>query len=68
MISGEYLYNDSEIILFADDTNTFVQGRTKEASYEMANKILDKIINYVTCNKLHINLEKLCYMYIFIFL
>ena len=55
--------NDSEIILFADDTNIFVQGRTKEAAYEMANKILDKIINYMTCNKLHINLEKSCYMY-----
>ena len=55
--------NESEIILFADDTNIFVKANSKAAAYSNANIILDKLFNYMTCNKLHINLEKSCYMY-----
>ena len=43
-----------ETILFADDTIIFVSVGTQE--------ILNIISNYMNCNKLHVNLEKSCYM------
>ena len=52
-----------EIILFADDTNIFVSARSQELAFEMAQRTLDLISNYMNCNKLHINLEKSCYMF-----
>ena len=55
--------NDSDIILFADDTNIFIRATSKDAAYTKANDILEKILNYMKCNKLHINLDKSCYMY-----
>ena len=55
--------NDSDIILFADDTNIFIRATSKDTAYAKANDILEKILNYMTCNKLHINLDKSCYMY-----
>ena len=54
---------DSEIILFADDTNIFVKGKNKDAAYSKANEVLKKIHNYMTSNQLHINLDKTCYMF-----
>ena len=54
---------DSELILFADDTNIFVKASSKALVYKNANLILEKISNYMICNKLHINLGKCCYMY-----
>ena len=55
--------NDSDIILFADDTNIFIRATSKDAAYAKANDILEKILNYMTCIKLHVNLNKSCYMY-----
>ena len=55
--------NDSDIILFADDTNIFIRAASKDAAYTKANDNLEKILSYMTCNKLHINLDKSCYMY-----
>ena len=52
-----------EIILFADDTNIFVSGGTQELAFTTAQEILNTISNYMNCNKLHVNLEKSCYMY-----
>ena len=49
--------------MFADDTNIFVQGRSREAVYESANKILDSLYRYMKANLLHINLKKCCYIY-----
>ena len=49
--------------MFADDTNIFVQGRSKEAVYESANKILSSLYLYMKANLLHINLNKCCYIY-----
>ena len=57
------IVNDSDIILFADDTNIFIRATSKDAAYTKANNILEKILNNMTCNKLHINLDKSCYMY-----
>ena len=54
---------NSEIILFADDTNIFISAKTKKAVFIAAQETLDVISKYMTCNKLHINLEKSCYMY-----
>ena len=54
---------DIEIVLFADDTNIFVQAKDLESVYKAANKLLKKISDYMLCNKLHINYEKCCYMH-----
>ena len=55
--------NDSDIIIFADDTNSFIRATSKDVAYGKANDIPLKILNYMTCIKLHINLDKSCYMY-----
>ena len=52
-----------EIILFADDTNIFVSAGTQELAFATAQEVLNIISNYMNCNKLHVNLEKSCYMY-----
>ena len=51
-----------EFVLFADDTNIFVSGKTLEEAYSKANKLLDSLNDYMTTNKLHINMTKCCYM------
>ena len=53
----------SDLILFADDTNIFVTAKSKSEAYARANNILQLITRYMVCNKLHINLGKSCYMY-----
>ena len=45
----------NELILFAGDTNIFVKGKS--------NMIFKKISIYTMLNKLHVNLEKSCFMY-----
>ena len=55
--------NFSEIILFADDTNIFVKAKSLKLAYQAANELLSQINDYIVCNKLHINLEKSCYMH-----
>jgi hypothetical protein len=51
-----------ELILFADDTNIFVQAKTKHEAYAKANEILKRISLYMICNKLHINTSKSVFM------
>ena len=60
---GTKFGSDNEIILFADDTNIFVQAKSLNQAYELANKLIQEIQNYMVCNKLHINLDKSCYMH-----
>ena len=55
--------NLSDFVLFADDTNVFATSNSKKDLFEKANKILLSISDYMKCNKLHINLNKSCYMY-----
>ena len=62
------LDTDSEIILFADETNNFVKGKNKDAAYSKANEVLKKIPYYMTSNQIHINLKKTCYIYIYVLL
>ena len=49
-------------ILFADDTNIFVSGSTKVEAYQKANELLTSLSNYMTSNKLHINMGKCCFI------
>ena len=49
-------------VLFADDTNIFVAGKTEQEAYLNANKVLESVNNYVVSNLLHINLSKSVYM------
>ena len=49
--------------LFADDTNIFVTGKNYNEATTRANSILDAVFRYTLANKLHINLEKTCFMH-----
>ena len=53
----------ANFILYADDTNIFVIGPTKEEACRLANNVLDKVYNYMKCNLLHINMDKCYYMH-----
>ena len=50
-------------IMFADDTNIFVEGNTAEEAYNKANTLLKSLHKYMVLNKLHINLSKCCYIH-----
>ena len=50
-------------VLFADDTNIFVPGKTYMEAINKANTVLDAIFNYTVANKLHINMDKSCFMH-----
>ena len=58
-------YNEMgcNFILYADDTNIFVQGSSKEDALRNANFILREVYNYMKCNLLHINMGKCYYMH-----
>lgn len=55
--------SEGEFVLFADDTNIFIAASTKSKAYEIANNVLSSVNNYMSANKLHINLSKSCYMH-----
>ena len=48
----------ASFILFADDSNLFVNGRTVNEVFEKTNMILSKIKLYLEANFLHINVDK----------
>ena len=54
---------DGKFILFADDTNLFVAGKTRQEVFKLANEILRSISMYMKCNLLHVNAKKSCYLY-----
>ena len=54
---------ENKFILFADDTNIFIRAKTKALAFTKANEILNKVRVYMLVNKLHINMEKCCYMH-----
>ena len=60
---GLSLQNHNKIILFADDTNIFVKAKSLNFAYQAANELLRQINDDMVCKKLHINLEKSCYMH-----
>ena len=50
-------------ILYADDTNLFITGPSKESTYLKANEVLEHVSNYMRCNLLHINMSKCCFIH-----
>ncbi len=50
-------------VLFADDTNIFVEGATAKDAYQKANTLLKSLYKYMVLNKLHINMSKCCHMH-----
>ena len=55
--------DNTNFILYADDTNIFVVGKTKEEAFSRANKVLENVHAYMKYNLLHINMEKCCFMH-----
>ena len=52
-----------QFVLFADDTNIFVIGKSAKDAYSKANNLLKELNLYMISNKLHINLEKCVYIH-----
>ena len=55
--------NLGEFVLFADDTNIFVTGKTADEAYHKANTLLNEINSYMFMNQLHINVTKSCFIH-----
>ena len=55
--------DDGNFVLFADDTNIFIAGKTVEEAYDLANIVLSKVYSYMIANQLHINMNKCTYMH-----
>ena len=55
--------DQGNFVLFADDTNIFVIGKSENEVYEKANYVLDAVYEYMTKNLLHINMTKSVYMH-----
>ena len=55
--------SSSEFVLFADDTNIFVTGETKQLAYKKANHVMKSVSQYMLSNQLHINISKCNMMY-----
>ena len=62
-IANCYTGNDCNFVLYADDTNIFITGPSKEATYLKANAILDLVSQFMRCNLLHINMSKCCFIH-----
>ena len=52
-----------KFVLYADDTNIFISCTIIEEGITLANDVLKYVNNYMTCNLLHINLDKSCFMH-----
>ena len=55
--------NLGKFVLFADDTNLFVEGETAKEAFKNANEVLSALNVYMILNKLHINMTKCCYIH-----
>ena len=55
--------NLATYVLFADDTNIFVQGKTIAEAYKNGNVVLNALNKYMILNKLHINMTKCCFIH-----
>ena len=62
-ITNCYKGDDSEFVLYADDTNIFVIGPSHESTFLKANQILEQVSKFMKCNLLHINMSKCCYIH-----
>ena len=50
-------------ILYADDTNIFICGKTHTEAFDKANEVLTAVNKYMHVNQLHINLKKSHYIH-----
>ena len=57
------LSNLGIFVLFADDTNIFIEGATAKEAYRKGNLILRCLYRYMVLNKLHVNMSKCCYIH-----
>ena len=55
--------NLGSYILFADDTNIFVEGKTAAIAYEKGNQLLKSLFRYMISNKLHKHVKMLFYSF-----
>ena len=55
--------NLGTFILFADDTNIFVEGDSADDAYRKGNTLLASLNKYMILNRLHINMSKCCYIH-----
>ena len=55
--------DDCKFVLYADDTNIFIIADSREEAMKNANKVLDKVQNYMASNLLHINFDKCCFIH-----
>ena len=55
--------NDVNLVLYADDTNIFITGDSRQDLIEKANNVLIKVNKFMKSNLLHINLGKCCFMH-----
>ena len=62
-ITNCFVDQDTKFVLYADDTNIFISGPSKEATYLKANMVLEQVSKFMKCNLLHINMSKCCYMH-----
>ena len=62
-ITNCYSDIDVKFVLYADDTNIFIAGPSKEATYLKANLVLEHVALFMRLNLLHINMSKCCYMH-----
>ena len=50
--------NSIKFVLFADDTNIFINAPSSEELYIKTNALLQKLKKYIDANYLHVNLKK----------
>ena len=62
-ITNCFVDQDTNFVLYADDTNIFISGPSKEVTYLKANLVLEQVSKFMRCNLLHINMSKCCYMH-----
>jgi hypothetical protein len=62
-IANCYTGIDCKFVLYADDTNIFIIGPSKEHTYSKANTILESVSKFMRYNLLHINMSKCCYIH-----
>ena len=53
---------ESQIKLFADDSNLFIISNNLQSLFSLANKETESLSTWITANKLHINFDKTNYM------
>ena len=58
-----YKGQDCKIVLYADDTNIFVSGPSKEITFLKANEILEHVSQFMKSNLLHVNMGKCCFIH-----